>query len=719
MWWILKKSLHNYVNSDEIMKEFYPLDNWQALEEIILHQSEFSDCESSGKTLSEDELKALNTEVNRMLLKASAALQANSEWIPARESITQQHRVEVSLTPTGMTRPITFTVDMSNPEAGFEDKILGKSTQSVPSKFSFIVGKVNSKHALYNFAGKQLGCTLAIQNVFKPPFKMNSIGTASTLKEWQKALLENLREIPFKLCEGFAQVMGQQVPQTPLAKTVLMCIGNFLLTHSQVPKGFTSTTQKQILELGAKFDPEMELSFVESLYRVFVVNRNRYSPPTFQKNIENLFVERFDIVVNNIVSQMTQQQKEIRQRLSNFAEVEVERQRLLAMAQEMEVQKKKGAGDEVLRRARTELQKLASRIQRKIRQYESSKGIILIQELYISAIEKSEHLKSSLEKMRKEMNVLKGLLKANHISAARDIESLTHSLGVHGQHLLVQHAIYSEIEPDLNHLVSIDALVKYDDAKVRPLLNLIPTVREALVGQELNSNNLLKAIFTADVPEREKNAFLQFCEENPEPRDSQTQRFSQQTEQFIQISRASHGLEGVADFLEKELLCLKSILRFAAEQNKLNTDFKNHMRYYEKIFIEPYLSLLTQSAHAKAEDMERTLEKLSNSLKVQMEIRYSVLEEKALLSMFKSINGQLQNENLFAAKVFAKQVRNFMNQLTRFKDNIPPVLMKKILETYTIYMMGSSRTRNLSNEKAGLSQEELQKIRANRDSLTT
>ena len=321
--------------------------------------------------------------------------------------------------------------------------------------------------------------------------------------------------------------------------------------------------------------------------------------------------------------------------------------------------------------------------------------------------------------MRKEIHLLKSLLKANHISAARDIETLTHNLGVHGQHLLIQHAIYSEVEPNLDHLVSIDSLEKYDEAKVKPLLNLIPTVRDALNGQELNSNNLLKAIFTADVPEREKNAFLHYCEENPDPRDNQTQRFSQQTEQFIQISRSTHNIDGVALFLEKELTCLKAVLRFAAEQNKLNTDFKNHMRYYEKVFIEPYLSLLSQAQHSQFEEMDRTFEKLANSLKVQMEIRYSGLEEKAMLSMFRSINSQLQNENLFAAKVFTKQVRNFMNQLTRFKTQIPPALMKKILETYTIYMMGSSRTRNLSKEKGALSQEDLLKIKANHETLTT
>jgi hypothetical protein len=243
-------------------------------------------------------------------------------------------------------------------------------------------------------------------------------------------------------------------------------------------------------------------------------------------------------------------------------------------------------------------------------------------------------------------------------------------------------------------------------------------VREALKGQELNSNNLLKAIYSGDVPEREKNAFLHYCSENPEPRHNQAQRFSQQTQQFIQISRTSHGIDGVAKFLEKELASLKAVLRFAAEQNKLNTDFKNHMRYYEKIFIDPYFSLLEQAQHELFEDMDRTLNKLTNILKVQMEIRYTALEEKAMLSMFRSISTQLQNENLFAAKVFTKQVRNFMNQLTRYKDQIPPVLMKKILETYTIYMMGSSRTRNLSNEKSGLSQEELLKIKTNRDSLT-
>jgi hypothetical protein len=44
--------------------------------------------------------------------------------------------------------------------------------------------------------------------------------------------------------------------------------------------------------------------------------------------------------------------------------------------------------------------------------------------------------------------------------------------------------------------------------------------------------------------------------------------------------------------------------------------------------------------------------------------------------------------------------------------------MKKILETYTIYMMGSSRTKNLSQSHSGVGKEELDRIRDNRSSLT-
>lgn len=699
------------------MKEFYPLDHWLAIEEDLLNPHSLSSCPVDGN-LDADSLRSLCAEINQAVLKASSAVQKDSVWVPVRESITPQHRVDASITPQGMSRGIKVKLDMSAAESGLEDKLIGKSVQTVPSKISFIVKKVGPKHPLFQFSGKQMNAVVSIDNVHKPPFKTPSLKACESTSDLKGHLLDMLRAVPFHLGEKLAIELSQHSSKHPKAKVCMRAIVDFLHPYSQSAKKFKNVITEQIQSLGTKFDPEMELSFVETLYQVFQQSKNRYSPIPFQNNIEALFLQRFDAIMSDIVGQMTQQQMDIRQRLTNFSEVESERQRLVALAHDLEQQKKKGVGDEVIRRSRQDLNKLAQRIHRKIRQYESSKGIILIQELYISAVEKAEHLEPSLKKIDADFRKLKSLLQANHISASRDIEQLTHNLGVHAHHLLIQHAIYSEVEPDLDQVVAIDSIGQYDMATIQPTLNLMPTVKQSLEGKEVNANNLLKAILDEDLPEREKNAFLKYCQDHPNPKNNEVQRFSQQTEQFIQVSRSAKGVDGIVEFISKELLSLKAVLRFGAEQNKLTTDFRNHLRYYEKLFIAPYFDIIEQAGHPQFEDLDRSYGKIANAMKVQMEIRYTAIEEKALLSIFRQINSQLQNDNLFAAKVFTKQVKNVMAQLTAFKDKISAPLMKKILETYTIYMMGSSRTRNLSRQHAGLNKDELEKIRSNRDNLT-
>jgi hypothetical protein len=360
---------------------------------------------------------------------------------------------------------------------------------------------------------------------------------------------------------------------------------------------------------------------------------------------------------------------------------------------------------------------LAQRIQKRVRQFESSKGIILIQELYLAALEKAPHLQACLKRQQGAFKDLKTSLQANHISASRDIESLTHSLGVHASHLMVQHAIYSEVEPDLTQVVSVECLKQYDPKVIAPLLNLMPSLREEMQGKELNSHELLRAVLDTELSDREKNAFKKFCDDNPEPKHNEVQRFTQQTQQFLSLSEMGDGVEGIAHYVKSEVLCLQSVLRFAAEQNKLNTDLKNHLKYYDQVFLDPYLNLLEQTGHEDYEDIDRAYGKVNNAMKVTMEIRYTCIEEKALLSMFRHINGQLQNENLFAAAIFTKQIKQFMIHLNQYKNKVPAALMKRILETYTVFMMGSSRTRNLSKEKGALSGDQLSKIRATHSSL--
>ena len=700
------------------MKEFYPLDHWQIIEKELLDPRSLGESPLS-KELSAEEMRSLCVEVNQVLSKASGKIQEGSHWLPVRESITHQHRVEILVTPNGLSRGIALKANMSLSECGLEEKLIGKSVQTVPFAVSFIVNKVGPKHPLFQFGGKQMSCKVSIQNVFKPPFKTPTLPVCENGEAFRASLLETLRSMPFHLSESFAKELRDHKATHAEGKETLRSMADFLHDFSGIPNTFKKIILDQIKDLGAIFDPELELSYTETVYRVFEKSKHQYSPPSFQANIESLFFSRFEQVMEQVVNQITQQQKDVRQRLTNFSEIESERQRLIALAQDLEAQKKKGVGDEILRRHRQDLNKLAQRIHKKIRQYESSKGIILIQELYISALEKAEHYKSALKKIDAEMKQLKSLLQANHISASRDIETLTQSLGVHAHHLLIQHAIYSEVEPDLTQVVALENVGKYELKDIELALNLLPTVKASLQGKTIDSNSLLQVFVQGDVPESEKATFVRYCEEHPDPKNPQVHRFNQQAEQFIHVSRGGKGIDGIVAFLNKELFVLKAVVRFAAEQNKLSTDFRNHLRYYDKLFMEPYLHIIESAKHSEHDDIDRTYGKILNSIKTQMDIRYSNIEEKALLCIFKQINSQLQNDNLFAANVFTKQVKNMMSQLSRYKDKIPQTLMKKILETYTIYMMGSSRTKNLSQGQSGLSKDELERIRNDRTTLTT
>lgn len=698
-------------------KEFYPKETWNEFENLLHEEFALADGPFDGD-LSGDPLDALVAETNRTLLKASATTQADNQWISVRESVSQQHRVEVKLTPAAMTRPISFTVDMSSQETGCESKLIGKSVQSVPFKLSFIVKKVTNKHPLYNFSGKQLTANLAIDKVLKPPFKLPSLEPCSNSEELRIQLLTCCRSVPFKLAEELGQVVAKANPEHPKAKATLRCIVDFLTDYGRIPQNFKKNVLVKISEMGTRYDPEMELSYLDAIYDNFLEGRSRFSPPAFQKNIDTLFTERFASSLNDIFDQMIDQQKEVRQRLVNFSEVESEKQRLMALSQELKALKKKGSSDEVVRRQRQDVSKLAQRIHTKLRQYESSKGIILIQELYISSLEKSEHLVDLVAKQEEKAKKLKSMLKANHISASRDIEALTHNLGVHAHHLLVQHAIYAEVEADTTQVVTLENLGRYDSEQIKPILNLLPSVRDTIGDEEVTSNRVLHAVMESDLSQREVNAFQQFFNEHPEPSSGQVQRFTQQMDSFLDMKQRGGGVDSMAAFVGNEISVLRAVLRFAAEQNKLNTDFRNHLRYYEQLFITPFMDILEQSGHGEFEDLDRALGKIQNTMKVQMEIRYSSLEERALLAMFRHINSQMQNENLFAAKVFTRQIKAFMNQLAFFKSKIPVALIKKILATYTVYMMGSSRTKDLSRESTGAARQEIANIRQEHSSLT-
>lgn len=699
-------------------QEFYPLDSWNKVKQSFL-QNEGLDPFPLKGPVSPGELSEISQIVNTQLLSASSAVQQESPWVSVKETISPQHRVEVTLTPTGMERGVTLGLNMGVGELGLENRVMGRSVQSVPFKTSFVVGKVNPKHPLFGYSGQSLSCSVAINNVFKPPFKLMGLAPCDNIITLQQELLELLRSIPFELASAFKRQLQQHKCEGKLASKLLNSIGIFLNQHALTPVEFKESLRASLLEIGRRFDSEMELSFTESVFAEYLAQRNSFHPTSFQDQITACFEKRSTEILGEVIGQLSRQQKEVRSRLSNFAGLENERLRLAALIQELENKKRSNVSEELLRKQRQGVAKVRERIEKKIRQFESSKGIILVQELYLSTLEKNPKLHVSLAVHRKDIEELKKSLQANHISMSREIEALTHTLGVRASHLLVQHAIYSEIEPDLSKVVSVDALHKYNPEVIAPVLKLLPTVEERLSCEELDSNELLRVVLESELGDREKNAFYRFCEENPEPKNNEVQRFSEQTQQFLSFSESGRGVQGVVDYLRVEIACLQVVLRFAGEQGKLNTDFKNHLKYYDKVFLAPYLNLIDKLGCDAFAEINRAYRKLGNAMQVQMNLTYTGIEEKALLSMFRHINGQLQHKNLFSASVFTRQVKQFMNHLNLFKNKISRSLMKRILETYTVYMMGSSRTKNLSRERVGVAPSTLSFIRKSHSSLTS
>jgi len=698
-------------------KEFFPLKNWDAVDELLQDDAGLKlmikDMEVNGI-----DLKSIRSQLNMLLQKAASSLQQNAEWVSVRETVTYQHKVKLNLTPAGRNRAIEVDVLMGLDEIGIESKLIGKSVQSQPSKVSFNLKKISPNHPLASFSNKNFNGVLAIQNVFRPPIKLPLLKEGDSDKSFGNELLELLRSLSFSLAKDICEELRPIAPEDKALKFILRSIGDYLDYFSSLPDKFQSKEIEQIKAIGIKFDPEMELAYMQSMHQVYLDKKQFYMPEAFQNHIETLFKERYKIILKEIVEQIHEQQNKIQQRFKNYANLEVNKKRMVQLKTEVDQQKKKGASEESLRSKKQELKKLFKGIQTVMNQYESSKGIILMHELLLSNLNNDEELTNLLP--AKKLDEVKTKLQANHISAARDIETLTRNLGMHADHLLVQHAIYSETEPDISQVVVLESIGNYDTKQLDSILSFMPSLKNKFKDGDINATALLQTVWNGEIPDREKEHFIQFQQSNTDPKNNIAHRFSEQLEQFIQVSDVHKGdLDSMVSHLEQELANLKAVIQFAMEKNKLNTDFKNHLRYFEQLFIDPYTSFLEQCQHESAEDIERHHSKLRNMLKVSLDIKYTAPEEKALLSMFKQVHQSLQNKNLFLAGVFTQQIKKFMHHLTSFKTKISGDLLKKILSTYTVFMMGSSRTKNLSKQaSSGISNDDVAKIKANRDSLT-
>ena len=82
-------------------QEFYPLDSWNEIKESFLQREGLHPFPLEAPVAPKD-LAEICQVVNVILLSASSAVQKESPWVSVKETISPQHRVEVTLTPTGM-----------------------------------------------------------------------------------------------------------------------------------------------------------------------------------------------------------------------------------------------------------------------------------------------------------------------------------------------------------------------------------------------------------------------------------------------------------------------------------------------------------------------------------------------------------------------------------------------------------------------------------------
>lgn len=697
-------------------KEFFPNQTWAEVEKIISDDFPLNIIFNKGE-LVEGEIAIHSEEFDRMLKKITRSVQNRIEWESVNEVVNSQHRVEVSLTPKGMKKALVFALDMDAKEIGIEEKLIGKSTQSVPAVVSFKAKKLHMNHPLYFSSEKDFQCTVHIQKVLKPPFRVGSV-VASEREEFIKKLLIAFRSLPFHLAEDFMEELASANCSTPELKEIQHRCLDYLKNYVVLPDKIKNLVLHKITEMGQHYDAELELAFYTSLYEVHNDSGHHYEPAVYFQYINGILKELIQDAIKDTIKQIEKQQKKIREDIEDFSEVEGDKHRLKTLQREMESLRTRDVSEEVMRKNKQELSKLQQKITKVHIRFETDKGMILCQEMYLSALLKNKIFKQFLPDDDLILKRLKNSIKANHISLNKEIEDLSTNLGEGGRHFLIQHAIYTEVDPDPESQVKLEDIDSYSMEDIHVVMNFVPSLKKKISSDLINSTELLKLTMETEIPEGEQLALEEYLEENSEPGNNVLQRFTQQLGQFVNLSTIGRGPEAIVETLNREFEILKAVLNFSLEQKKNTTDFKNHISYYRKLFIDPYLLVLKTMDSVSADSFNITYNRLKNSFSSQLEIKYTVAEERALLSMFKHINAQMQMDNLFTAKVFSRQIKHFMNLLTSHKKSISAELMKKILETYTVYMMGCSRMQSLSKFDSGLDSGVIKEVKGKRDHLT-
>lgn len=701
---------------ETISPEATPENCWKKIEGIFLDDSMLRVAFASLEIASED-ARVLSDTIGKILLKISASVQATRKWNAVQIPINWGHRVQLSLTPDGLRKPIELTVDMGEGKIGIESRLLGKSASSVDSKISFNVQKLMPNHPLYFSAGRNLVANVIVQKVFEPPFRLARVPSTDKPEELKSSLLKSLRTIPFSDASEFSLKLKEANLQGQSGSKLLQATRQFLDRHASVP-GLVRRVIAEFLNQAGKVDAERELDFVRRTYGIFTDSDTHYDSPQYKNIVKQCMDDIVRDTLRKVMRQFQAQQDAIHNDIRSFSGLMQENKRLENMLLQFEQNKKKGVGQEILQRDRHEINQVMKRIRRIQFRQQTDMGVILMHEMYLSTLQNMSEIKELIDEQSEKFKEIKSLIRANHVTMSSDIDKFTRKLGVHASQLLVQHAIYKDVEPALDKIQSLDDLGNYNREEVQGVLGLLPTLSKKLGDKDFDSTTLLKATLQTKVPEKERKAFDNFLENNDEPANHNVQRLTSQMSSFFRAADAGSSIDDICKVLEAEAFRMKFVVQFAMENQKMTTDFKNHMVYYQKVYIEPFMELVSKEDPERAAEIEDALDRTKNALKSQMTLKYSVADEKAMLSMFRVVGNQLAKDDLFTTNVFQRQVRSFINFMTGQKKKISADLVKRILTTYTVFMMACSRLANLAKSDTGrLSIEDLARIRSAASSL--
>lgn len=657
--------------------------------------------------------------LEEVLCKAATATIKSVPWRVTTQPAGLGHKVQVNFLIQGMKKEISMEGEPGKIVVGFETHLMGHKASNRAQTIDFIVQKLPVSHPLSPFAGKHVSGQLLIKKVMVPPMPMPELDGIHQSDALKLALLHLMRELPLALCPTFATHLQTEVRAAP--SDIRNGLEQYILAlneHSQLQKKLLQLITTQLDEIGAPRDPETEMAFLRAMLKELELNQHRIEPPLFCKHIASTLQSMLKHNLESVIKQIHTQQNAIRRDVREYHDLDQDKSQLQSLQQEFEEQRKRGASKEVLRRTRIEIDKLESKMRRVALRFQTNLGVILMQEMLMDGLKRDVEMQLPLRALDAELEEMTLLIKENYRSVNRELVGLGKKLGEGGKRMLLQTALLGDRETDPAHTTDLESIGVYDTKNVAPLMILLPSLAKKLGKGGFTANELLTATMESDITSDEKKVFNDYVEKNPHPRNHEMHRMTSQLSNFIELIEDGSGINLVHTHFEKEMEMLKVVVALALEQNKLNTDFKNHLSYYLKLFLEPLWDLLKKNNHESFRELNISWDRLRNNLAVTFKLRYTTVEESTLLATFRYIAAQLQNEELFHANEFQRQLQAFLEMIKHHRRAVSTDLLRKILATYTIFMMGCSRTRKLATNSSGrLSRIDVDAIRRHRDGV--